>query len=336
MPPSMTPTITATRRSTRRSTISSDHQATNPSAVSLAARAQLSAIVEAMLAPLVAQHEARTADLARQVGRLEAERDALWSRIEQMEAEQAAAMAANRVAGRAFPPVLGMVRHGRNRRSWAGFCTGCGARKGQWHPGRGSFNLHRFCSSPSSQRVWQSWFGQQTLIQRAFNGVVVQLPPCGGCSAGGFGGRWALPRAKASRPSAERRVSTCVSVRVSPAKLFPPTARLLGIGVCDGASSSRCGCGQSSLSRRPLALPAGDDAPMATNQGPRSGGSCCNDHGCCSGLVGAAVALDGGMNRVRADDDAAALAAPLEVSSRRAGAARRCRAPVMIQGNLPK
>lgn len=37
----------------------------------------------------------------RKIGRLEAERDALWSRLEQIEAEQAAAVAANQAPGRA-------------------------------------------------------------------------------------------------------------------------------------------------------------------------------------------------------------------------------------------
>jgi hypothetical protein len=82
---------------------SGNQEPTMTSAVSLAARAQLSAIVEEMLAPLVAQHEARTAGLARQIGRLEAERDALWSRLEQIEAEQEAPVAANQAPGRAEP-----------------------------------------------------------------------------------------------------------------------------------------------------------------------------------------------------------------------------------------
>jgi uncharacterized small protein (DUF1192 family) len=69
--------------------LSGDQPPTNTPAVSLAARAQLSAIVEEMLAPLVAQHEARTAELAKEVGRLEAERDALWSTVERLEAELA-------------------------------------------------------------------------------------------------------------------------------------------------------------------------------------------------------------------------------------------------------
>jgi excisionase family DNA binding protein len=83
---------------------SGDYEPVMTSAVSLAARAQLSAIVEEMLAPLVAQHEARTADLARQIGRLEAERDALWSRLEQMEAEQDVAEITNKGPGATETP----------------------------------------------------------------------------------------------------------------------------------------------------------------------------------------------------------------------------------------
>jgi hypothetical protein len=55
---------------------SGDHQGDRPvGAVSMAARAQLGAIVEEMIAPLVAAHEERTAALARDLGRAEAERD---------------------------------------------------------------------------------------------------------------------------------------------------------------------------------------------------------------------------------------------------------------------
>ena len=52
-----------------------DHEATSQPAVSVSARAQLSALVEEMLAPIIAQHEEQTAHLARQLGRTEAERD---------------------------------------------------------------------------------------------------------------------------------------------------------------------------------------------------------------------------------------------------------------------
>ncbi len=52
-----------------------DYETTSQSAVSVAARAQLSALVEEMLAPIIAQHEEQTAQLARQLGRTEAERD---------------------------------------------------------------------------------------------------------------------------------------------------------------------------------------------------------------------------------------------------------------------
>lgn len=52
-----------------------DHEATSQPAVSVSARAQLSALVEEMLAPIISQHEEQTAQLARQLGRTEAERD---------------------------------------------------------------------------------------------------------------------------------------------------------------------------------------------------------------------------------------------------------------------
>ena len=52
-----------------------DYETTSQPAVSVSARAQLSALVEEMLAPIIAQHEEQTAQLARQLGRTEAERD---------------------------------------------------------------------------------------------------------------------------------------------------------------------------------------------------------------------------------------------------------------------
>jgi excisionase family DNA binding protein len=62
-----------------------------------AARAQLAAIRDEFVAPLVEQIR----EQAEEIGRLKAERDALWSRLEQIEAEQDAPVAAKEGAGRA-------------------------------------------------------------------------------------------------------------------------------------------------------------------------------------------------------------------------------------------
>ncbi len=77
----------ATRRDATVTTETTRPDATPP-AVSVAARAQLSAIVEEMIAPLVARHEERVADMGRAIGRLEAERDALRVELERVRAGQ--------------------------------------------------------------------------------------------------------------------------------------------------------------------------------------------------------------------------------------------------------
>ena len=67
-----------------------DQEADRPlPAVPAAARAQLAAIVEEMIAPLVAAHEERTAALARDLGRAEAERDQIASERAALRAEVA-------------------------------------------------------------------------------------------------------------------------------------------------------------------------------------------------------------------------------------------------------
>ena len=69
---------------------SGDHQTTTAApAVAPAARAQLAAIVEEMIGPLVARHEERVADLARSLGRAEAERAGLRAEVERLRAEDA-------------------------------------------------------------------------------------------------------------------------------------------------------------------------------------------------------------------------------------------------------
>lgn len=64
-----------------------DYQGTNQPTVSVSARAQLSALVEEMLAPIIAQHEEQTTKLARQLGRTEAERDQVRQERDMLQAE---------------------------------------------------------------------------------------------------------------------------------------------------------------------------------------------------------------------------------------------------------
>jgi hypothetical protein len=67
--------------------------------VSEAARAQLAAIRDEFVAPLVDRIQAQ----AEEIGALKAERDALWSRLEHLEAEQDAAVAQNNAPGATEP-----------------------------------------------------------------------------------------------------------------------------------------------------------------------------------------------------------------------------------------
>jgi regulator of replication initiation timing len=64
---------------------------TAPAEIPPAARAQLAAIRDEFVAPLVQQIR----ELAEENGALKAERDALWSRLEQMEAERDVTVAQN-------------------------------------------------------------------------------------------------------------------------------------------------------------------------------------------------------------------------------------------------
>jgi hypothetical protein len=70
---------------------------TAPAEIPAAARAQLAAIRDEFVAPLVEQIR----EQAERIGRLEAERDALWATVERLEAEQEAAQTQNKGSGRA-------------------------------------------------------------------------------------------------------------------------------------------------------------------------------------------------------------------------------------------
>jgi hypothetical protein len=76
---------------------------------------------DTVLAPVVAELSATRKELgdARQaLGRLEVERDALWSRVEQLEAEQDAAIGANQAPGRAESAKMAADASPGNRSFW--------------------------------------------------------------------------------------------------------------------------------------------------------------------------------------------------------------------------
>jgi excisionase family DNA binding protein len=93
----------------------------SPEPTSEAAAAVLVAWRDTVLAPVVAELSATRKELgdARQaLGRLEVERDALWSRVEQLEAEQDAAIGANQAPGRAESAKMAADASPGNRSFW--------------------------------------------------------------------------------------------------------------------------------------------------------------------------------------------------------------------------